>query len=194
MPPTPPISARDSLDLDRVTLIRKENGGKPSALNAGIALARYELLVLVDGDTVFRPNTLRELVKPFADPDIGAVSGNTKVVNRDGLLGSWQHLEYVMGFNLDRRMFDVLECMPTVPGAIGAFRRAALDRVGESVTTHWPRTPTSRWRCAATAGGWSTHPTRWRRPKRPQRFPSCGASGTAGVTELCSRCGSTVTP
>jgi cellulose synthase/poly-beta-1,6-N-acetylglucosamine synthase-like glycosyltransferase len=111
-------------------LIRKENGGKPSALNAGIAAARYETLVLVDGDTVFRPNTLRELVKPFADPEVGAVSGNTKVANRDGLLGAWQHLEYVMGFNLDRRMFDVLQCMPTVPGAIGAFRRAAVERVG----------------------------------------------------------------
>ena len=119
-----------SLDLDRVRLIRKENGGKPSALNAGIAAARYETLVLVDGDTVFKPDTLRELVKPFADPEVGAVSGNTKVANRDGLLGSWQHLEYVMGFNLDRRMFDVLQCMPTVPGAIGAFRRTAIEAVG----------------------------------------------------------------
>jgi len=36
----------------------------------------------------------------------------------------------VIGFNLDRRMFDVLECMPTVPGAIGAFRRAALVDAG----------------------------------------------------------------
>jgi cellulose synthase/poly-beta-1,6-N-acetylglucosamine synthase-like glycosyltransferase len=35
-----------------------------------------------------------------------------------------------MGFNLDRRLYDVLECMPTVPGAIGAFRRSALDGIG----------------------------------------------------------------
>lgn len=35
-----------------------------------------------------------------------------------------------MGFNLDRRMYDVLGCMPTIPGAVGAFRREALDRVG----------------------------------------------------------------
>jgi cellulose synthase/poly-beta-1,6-N-acetylglucosamine synthase-like glycosyltransferase len=35
-----------------------------------------------------------------------------------------------MGFNLDRRMYEVLDCMPTVPGAIGAFRRTALDQVG----------------------------------------------------------------
>src|ERR1700758_1054655 len=35
-----------------------------------------------------------------------------------------------MGFNLDRRMYDLLGCMPTVPGAIGAFRASALDDVG----------------------------------------------------------------
>jgi cellulose synthase/poly-beta-1,6-N-acetylglucosamine synthase-like glycosyltransferase len=58
------------------------------------------------------------------------VSGNTKVGNRRRLLGRWQHIEYVMGFNLDRRLYDVLQCMPTVPGAIGAFRRSALGQVG----------------------------------------------------------------
>jgi cellulose synthase/poly-beta-1,6-N-acetylglucosamine synthase-like glycosyltransferase len=52
------------------------------------------------------------------------------VGNRKGLLGRWQHIEYVMGFNLDRRLYDVLQCMPTVPGAIGAFRREALADVG----------------------------------------------------------------
>ncbi|MFD8086581.1 glycosyltransferase, partial [Kitasatospora sp. NPDC059722] len=58
------------------------------------------------------------------------VSGNAKVINRGGLLGRWQHIEYVVGFNLDRRLFDLAECMPTVPGAVGAFRRSALLAVG----------------------------------------------------------------
>ena len=89
-----------------------------------------DLLVLVDGDTVFEPDAVGRLIQPLADPAVGAVSGNTKVANRRGLLGGWQHLEYVIGFNLDRRMFDVLDGMPTVPGAIGAFRRAALAGVG----------------------------------------------------------------
>ncbi|MBO0870472.1 MAG: glycosyltransferase family 2 protein, partial [Micromonosporaceae bacterium] len=86
--------------------------------------------VLVDGDTVFEPDALGRLVQPFADASVGAVSGNTKVANRRGLLGRWQHIEYVMGFNLDRRMYDVARCMPTVPGAIGAFRRETLQDVG----------------------------------------------------------------
>ncbi|MFI6514622.1 bifunctional polysaccharide deacetylase/glycosyltransferase family 2 protein [Spirillospora sp. NPDC050679] len=119
-----------ALDLPGVRLVRKPNGGKPGALNAGIAAARAEVLVLVDGDTVFQRDTLRRLVAPLADPAVGAVSGNTKVANRRGLLGRWQHIEYVIGFNLDRRMFDVLGCMPTIPGAIGAFRRRALLSVG----------------------------------------------------------------
>jgi cellulose synthase/poly-beta-1,6-N-acetylglucosamine synthase-like glycosyltransferase len=85
---------------------------------------------MVDGDTVFEPDTIRHLVQPLADPEVAAVSGNTKVGNRGRLLGRWQHIEYVTGFNLDRRMYEVLQCTPTVPGAIGAFRREVLDQVG----------------------------------------------------------------
>jgi cellulose synthase/poly-beta-1,6-N-acetylglucosamine synthase-like glycosyltransferase/peptidoglycan/xylan/chitin deacetylase (PgdA/CDA1 family) len=120
----------EALGLPGVTLIRKENGGKPSALNAGLAAASHDLVVMVDGDTVFEPETVHALIQPFANPQVGAISGNTKVANRGGILGAWQHIEYVVGFNLDRRLFDVAECMPTVPGAIGAFRRDALIRVG----------------------------------------------------------------
>ncbi|MGH3391788.1 MAG: bifunctional polysaccharide deacetylase/glycosyltransferase family 2 protein [Actinomadura sp.] len=120
----------DTLRLPHVRLVCQDNGGKPAALNTGIAQASHDVLVLVDGDTVFQRDTIGHLVRPLANPRVGAVSGNTKVANRGGILGRWQHIEYVIGFNLDRRMFDVLQCMPTVPGAIGAFRREALRSVG----------------------------------------------------------------
>ena len=120
----------ERLDLPRTRVLRQENAGKPAALNHGIEEARHDIVVMVDADTVFEPATLRELVQPFSSPDVGAVSGNTKVGNRRRLLGRWQHIEYVMGFNLDRRLYDVLQCMPTVPGAIGAFRREVLVDVG----------------------------------------------------------------
>jgi cellulose synthase/poly-beta-1,6-N-acetylglucosamine synthase-like glycosyltransferase len=119
-----------SLRLPGVRVVRQANAGKPFALNTGIARAVNDLLVLVDGDTVFEPEAIGRLIQPFADPRVGAVSGNTKVANRRGLLGRWQHIEYVVGFNLDRRLYDLGECMPTVPGAIGAFRREVLDAVG----------------------------------------------------------------
>jgi peptidoglycan/xylan/chitin deacetylase (PgdA/CDA1 family)/GT2 family glycosyltransferase len=117
------------LRLPGTRLIIQPNAGKPAALNSGIAAARGEIVILVDGDTVFARDTIGHLVQPFTDPRVGAVSGNTKIGNRRGLLGRLQHLEYVMGFNLDRRMFDLGECMPTIPGAIGAFRRRALADV-----------------------------------------------------------------
>ncbi|WP_329127966.1 bifunctional polysaccharide deacetylase/glycosyltransferase family 2 protein [Streptomyces sp. NBC_01465] len=120
----------DALRMPYVRVVRQRNAGKPAALNNGIAHARYDLVVMMDGDTVFEPSTVRELVQPFGDPRVGAVAGNAKVGNRDSLIGAWQHIEYVMGFNLDRRMYDMLGCMPTIPGAVGAFRRDALDRVG----------------------------------------------------------------
>uniref|UniRef100_J1RUH0 Polysaccharide deacetylase n=2 Tax=Streptomyces auratus AGR0001 TaxID=1160718 RepID=J1RUH0_9ACTN len=120
----------ESLHLPGVRVIRQRNAGKPAALNTGLAVASCELVVMVDGDTVFAPDTVRTLVQPFADPGVGAVSGNAKVVNRGGLLGRWQHIEYVVSFNLDRRLFDLAECMPTVPGAVGAFRRRALFALG----------------------------------------------------------------
>ncbi len=120
----------EGLGLPDVRVVRQPNAGKPAALNRGLAHARYDLVVMMDGDTVFEESTVRELVQPFGDPRVGAVAGNAKVGNRDSLIGAWQHIEYVMGFNLDRRMYDVLRCMPTIPGAVGAFRRAALERVG----------------------------------------------------------------
>lgn len=120
----------EELDLPGVTVIRQANQGKPAALNAGIRRARHDVLVLLDGDTIFEPDTIGQLVQPFADNGVGAVSGNAKVGNRQGVLGRWQHLEYCAGSNLDRQILHALRCIPTVPGAIGAFRKAAITDVG----------------------------------------------------------------
>ncbi|MFD6922065.1 bifunctional polysaccharide deacetylase/glycosyltransferase family 2 protein [Streptomyces sp. NPDC059944] len=120
----------ESLGMPNVRVIRQENAGKPAALNNGVRNARHDIVVMMDGDTVFEPDAVHQLVQPFADPEIGAVAGNAKVGNRTTLIGAWQHIEYVMGFNLDRRMYDLLRCMPTIPGAIGAFRRDAVLGVG----------------------------------------------------------------
>ena len=118
------------LNYSNVRLIRQANGGKPAALNNGIRHARHEIVVMIDGDTVFEPKTISTLVQPFSRPWVGAVSGNAKVANRKKIVGRWQHIEYVIGFNIDRRIQDLLGCMTTIPGAVGAFRRKALLQVG----------------------------------------------------------------
>ncbi|GAB2601823.1 hypothetical protein Aab01nite_63350 [Paractinoplanes abujensis] len=113
-----------------VRVLRRRNGGKAAALRAGVAAATHDILVLIDGDTIVEPDTIGMLVRSFADPAVGAVAGNAKVANRRGVIGRWQHLEYVVAFNLDRRVFEMGDCMTTVPGALGGFRRAALEAAG----------------------------------------------------------------
>ncbi len=114
----------------RLNVVRKANGGKASALNHGIELARAQFIIAIDADTVFHPDTLRQLMRHFQNPHVGAVSGNTRIVNRHKLITKLQSLEYVVGFNLDRRMGDLFDCITVVPGAIGAFRKSVLQKVG----------------------------------------------------------------
>ena len=120
----------ESVNLPRVRVIRQANAGKAAALNSGLAAASGDVIVTVDADTIFEEQSLRRLVEPFSDNSVGATAGNTKVGNRRGLLGLWQHIDYITGFNLDRRLYDVLRCMTTVPGAVGAFRREAIEVAG----------------------------------------------------------------
>jgi cellulose synthase/poly-beta-1,6-N-acetylglucosamine synthase-like glycosyltransferase/peptidoglycan/xylan/chitin deacetylase (PgdA/CDA1 family)/spore germination protein YaaH len=114
----------------QVSVYRKMNGGKASALNYGIARARHEIVIGLDADTVFDDDTVAELVQPLANPRVAAVAGNAKVGNRINLVTRWQALEYVTSQNLDRRAFSLLDCITVVPGAVGAWRRSLVKEVG----------------------------------------------------------------
>jgi cellulose synthase/poly-beta-1,6-N-acetylglucosamine synthase-like glycosyltransferase len=114
----------------QVSVYRKTNGGKASALNYGIARARHEIVIGLDADTVFADDTVAELVQPLQNPTVAAVAGNAKVGNRINLVTRWQALEYVTSQNMDRRAFSLLDCITVVPGAVGAWRRAIVLEVG----------------------------------------------------------------
>lgn len=114
----------------RVRLRRFENGGKARALNRGLAEARGEVVVALDADTLFPPDTIPKLVRWFADPKVGAVAGAAVVGNRRNLITRWQALEYVTAQNLERRALAALGAVTVVPGAVGAWRRSALEQLG----------------------------------------------------------------
>ena len=114
----------------RVRIFGKPNGGKASALNLGFTEARGEVVVALDSDTIFTPQTVARLTAPFSDPRIGAVAGNAKVGNRVNRLTRWQALEYVTAQNLERRAWDLAGAVPVVPGAVGAWRRQAVLDAG----------------------------------------------------------------
>jgi peptidoglycan-N-acetylglucosamine deacetylase len=114
----------------RVEVISTPNGGKHSALNLGFRLAREEVIVTVDADTVLLPETIGHLVAPFADAGVDAVCGNVHVGNVGNLLTASQDAEYVTSQSFDRRAFDSLNAVPVVPGATGAWRRRTVLEVG----------------------------------------------------------------
>ncbi len=114
----------------RVRLLSLENGGKARALNTALAQARGDVVIALDADTQFEADTIGKLTRWFADPHIGAVAGNAKVGNRTNAITRWQALEYVTAQNLERRALLALGAVTVVPGAVGAWRRTALDAVG----------------------------------------------------------------
>jgi len=61
---------------------------------------------------------------------IGAVAGNARVGNKINLITRWQAIEYVTAQNVERRALDAIGAITVVPGAVGAWRRSALDAVG----------------------------------------------------------------
>ena len=114
----------------KVKLIKKSNGGKSSALNLGIKRALGDIIITIDADTIFTKSTISQLVVPFSDPRVAAVSGNCKVGNRINYLTQWQHIEYVTSNNLDKRAFEELNCITVVPGSNSAWRKNVVEEIG----------------------------------------------------------------
>jgi len=119
-----------SFDHRGVKVVHRPNGGKAAALNYGLLFARGEVIVFVDADSLVCKNTLVELIKGFRDPEVAAVAGNIKVLNRKNFLTNCQALEYIVGINIFRRALAVFGSITVVPGALGAYRRQVLSGSG----------------------------------------------------------------
>jgi biofilm PGA synthesis N-glycosyltransferase PgaC len=62
-----------------------KNSGKAIALSTGASLARYELLVCIDGDALLDPHALHWIATAFLVSGVGAVAGNPRIRNRTSL-------------------------------------------------------------------------------------------------------------
>jgi cellulose synthase/poly-beta-1,6-N-acetylglucosamine synthase-like glycosyltransferase len=114
----------------KITLINKENGGKSTALNAGIKYSDADFVLCMDGDSQLSPDSLKLAVRHFKDEKIGAVAGNVKVMNRKKFLTDLQALEYIEGLNLARSAQSYIRAVNIIPGPIGLFRRNAIIQSG----------------------------------------------------------------
>ncbi len=115
---------------ERIKLIRQANSGKAAALNNAMINAQGEILISLDADTQISKESISLLVRHFEDQKIGAVAGNVKVGNRINLITRWQAIEYITSQNIDRQGYSLLNAITVVPGAIGAWRKKAIQSAG----------------------------------------------------------------
>jgi biofilm PGA synthesis N-glycosyltransferase PgaC len=114
----------------KVSVFRKENSGKADTLNYGIRRSKAPIVVCMDSDSRLTPDALRYAVRTFADPHVGAVAGNVKVINRHNIWTKLQALEYIEGLNIVRKAQAFWRSVNVIPGPIGIFRRAAIEATG----------------------------------------------------------------
>jgi cellulose synthase/poly-beta-1,6-N-acetylglucosamine synthase-like glycosyltransferase len=97
-------------------------GGKVAALNAAAERATGEVLAFSDANSTWASDALRQLVAPFADPEVGYVCGQVRFLDPGGnnLEGAYWRYEMAV-----REMESALAGVTAGNGAIYAVRKDA---------------------------------------------------------------------
>ncbi len=121
------LQRRGLIDQAHSTQLR---AGKAAAMNLAERWVTGDIIVNVDCDCSFHRHAIRNILVPFGDPEIGAVSGNILVRNeKAGLVATFQAIEYLISMSLAKRAQTLFEQVTCVSGAFSAFRRRALNDV-----------------------------------------------------------------
>jgi hyaluronan synthase len=104
--------------------------GKRNAVRVGVERAVGEIVLLVDSDTVWTPDTLPELLKPFADPTVGGVTTRQRILDpRRCFLTRWADWIENSRALYSMPAQSVLGSVGCLPGRTIAFRRCVLEDV-----------------------------------------------------------------
>ncbi len=116
----------------KIKYLRNElRGGKSSAINLGLYHSRGDYILTIDADTVFDREAVLNILLGFADPRVGAVSGNIRVSNaRQNLLTRLQAAYYLIIVSTERMTIARLDMLMIVSGAFGIYRRELVEATG----------------------------------------------------------------
>lgn len=116
--------------------------GKGNALNEGICRAKNDLICVLDADCILKDNALSQAMRHFQNDEVVAVGGRLLVAKEDGFLLEIAHCcEYMITFQMARRIFAKLNAQCLISGAFGVLRKSVLlqmngydtDTVGEDM-------------------------------------------------------------
>ena len=106
--------------------------GKMAAINRAMPHATGDIILFSDANNEYAPDTIREMVKPFADPEVGATSGAKHILKGDGALGDseglyWKYESYI------KQQETLLGSCTGVVGELFAIRRVLFQSPPDSV-------------------------------------------------------------
>ena len=107
----------------------KEHSGKAKALNYGISKAKYQLVAVMDGDSVIGTESLIYAMDYLKEAKTCAVTSTIKVKNRNSFLGMWLHIEQVYN-SLIRALLSKINACITTPGPLSIYKKRDLLAVG----------------------------------------------------------------
>jgi biofilm PGA synthesis N-glycosyltransferase PgaC len=114
----------------QITVLHKENGGKHTAINAGIEIARdAEFVGCLDADSFVAPDALREIVSCFEDPHVAAATPAMSVFNPRTFLERMQHAEYIFGIAA-RHVLSAVNGIYVTPGPFSFYRMSVIRKIG----------------------------------------------------------------
>ena len=106
-------------------------GGKSAGINLASRYADGDIVINIDCDCSFDRHAIKNILTPFTDLEVGAVSGNILPRNVEaGLIPTFQAIEHLTSISLGKQAAALFGQVTCVSGAFGAFRRIALDSVG----------------------------------------------------------------
>lgn len=108
--------------------------GKRHGMSAGADRATGEFIVFIDSDSFLDPDALKNIVKPFADPRIAAVTGHCDVENAwTNVLTRMQAVRYYVAFKVMKAAESVFDSVTCLSGPLAAYRKDVFM----SVRTEW---------------------------------------------------------
>ncbi|MHB8860333.1 MAG: glycosyltransferase family 2 protein [Minisyncoccota bacterium] len=113
----------------QVRIIHKENGGKHTALNVGIATTDAEFIGCLDADSFVEPDALREIIPCFSREQVAAVTAAMSVHRPGNIIQHMQHAEYAFGITL-RHTLASINGLYVTPGPFSFYRHSTLKKVG----------------------------------------------------------------
>jgi len=129
------LDTRDAInelkgEFPELVVLYQKNMGKRHAHQLGLKECRYDIAIFVDSDTIIDENAFMELIKPFQDENIGAVSGNVKLANeKENFLTKMISAMFWTSFNISRRASANAFYMQVCPGCLSAYRTSYLRKI-----------------------------------------------------------------